>query len=76
MSQARVAAFGGAATFLLAAVVGVLGNQLTEDAVWSWVFFVTALTIGALATSWFAFHGATNVSFGNGPATDSESLMT
>lgn len=58
MSQARVAAFGGAATFLFAAVVGVLGNQLTEDAVWSWVFFVTALTIGALATSWFAFHGA------------------
>src|SRR5664279_4802445 len=60
MSPARVAAVGGGATFVLAAVVGVLGNQLAADAVWAWVAFVAAMIVGAVVTAWVAHHAATD----------------
>jgi hypothetical protein len=37
---------------------GVLGNQLTKDAVWAWVLFVGALLMGAVLTSLVAFYSA------------------
>ena len=60
MSPARVAAVGGGATFVLAAVAGVLGNQLAADAVWAWVAFVAMLIVGSAVTAWVAHHAATD----------------
>jgi len=59
MSPARVAAVGGGATFVLAAVAAVLGNQLAADAIWAWVAFVAMLIVGAAVTAWVAHHTTT-----------------
>jgi hypothetical protein len=45
-------AIAGAGTFLLAAVAGVLGNQLTETAIWAWAAFLGVLLLGAAVTGW------------------------
>ncbi|GAB3444213.1 hypothetical protein GCM10027570_13390 [Streptomonospora sediminis] len=54
MSAGRVAAAGGGSTFALAAVAGVLGNQLTATALWAWAAFAAVVAIGAAATAWTA----------------------
>lgn len=57
MARAVVTA-GSAASFVLAAVAGVLGNQLTKDAVWAWVAFGVALVVGAGITAFVAHRSA------------------
>jgi hypothetical protein len=54
MARAVVTA-GSAASFVVAAVAGVLGNQLTEDAVWAWTAFGVALVMGAGLTALVAY---------------------
>lgn len=67
MSRNWITAVGAAVAFVLAALVGVLGNQLTRDAVWAWVWFVAALAVGAAATVFFAVNDADPPT---GPAVD------
>lgn len=43
---------------MVAAVAGVLGNQLTRDAVWAWVAFGVALAVGAGVTALVAYRTA------------------
>lgn len=54
MSAGRVAATGGGTTFALAAVAGVLGNQLAATALWAWTAFAAVVAIGAAITAWTA----------------------
>lgn len=56
MSKRGAVAIGGAATFLLAAVAGVLGNQLATT--WAWVAFGAVLLIGGAVTGWLTVHSA------------------
>lgn len=53
-----VVTVGSAASFVVAAVAGVLGNQLTKDAVWAWVAFGVALVVGAGVTALVAYRSA------------------
>jgi hypothetical protein len=54
MSPRWVTASSAAVSFVLAAVAGVVGNQLAWDAVWAWVAFGTVLVLGAAVTAWTA----------------------
>ncbi|MEU0878059.1 hypothetical protein ABZ345_05635 [Lentzea sp. NPDC005914] len=51
MSRLTVSAVGAGATFVLAAVAGVLGNQLKADAWWPWLAFLAVLVIGTAVTA-------------------------
>lgn len=51
MGARAIVTVGSAASFVVAAVAGVLGNQLTEDAVWAWVAFGMVLVVGAGVTA-------------------------
>nr|WP_157528443.1 hypothetical protein [Kibdelosporangium sp. MJ126-NF4] len=63
---------GSAVTFVVAAVAGVLGNQLTKDAVWAWVAFGAALVVGAAVTALVAYRNTPAPS----PTVDSEPEQT
>jgi len=54
MSARWVAALGGAVSFVMAGVAGVVGNQLSKDAGWVWVAFGITLVLGAAVTGWTA----------------------
>lgn len=58
MSARWVAALGGAVSFVVAGVAGVVGNQLSNDAGWAWVAFGVALVVGASVTGWTAHRAA------------------
>lgn len=58
MSARWVAALGGAVSFVMAGVAGVVGNQLSKDAGWAWVVFGIALILGAAVTGWTAYRTA------------------
>ncbi len=55
VSRRAVAVIGGGATFVLAAVAGVLGNQLRAGAWWPWLAFLAVLVIGAVVTAVVAY---------------------
>lgn len=50
MSTSRVAALGGGLTFILAAIAGVVGNQLSSNNYWTWVAFTGIIIVGAAIT--------------------------
>lgn len=54
MSRAGVQAVGGGASLVLAAVAGVIGNQLSGTALWAWITFPVVLVIGVCVTVWVA----------------------
>lgn len=56
-----VVAIGSAVSFVAAAVAGVLGNLLTDKAVWTWVAFGAALLIGAGVTAFVAYRTAADI---------------
>lgn len=58
MSARWAAALGGAVSFVVAGVAGVLGNQITKDAGWAWFAFAAVLVFGALVTGWAAHRAA------------------
>ncbi|NUT48647.1 MAG: hypothetical protein HOV94_15270 [Saccharothrix sp.] len=66
MARAVVTA-GSAASFVVAAVAGVLGNQLTKDAIWAWVAFGAALVVGAAVTAFVAHRTSSSSGPGPGP---------
>lgn len=51
MSGRAVAVVGGGASFVLAAVAGVVGNQLRVGAWWPWLAFVVILAVGVAVTT-------------------------
>lgn len=51
MSRLTVAVAGSASSFVLAAVAGVLGNQLKPGAWWFWLAFTVTLLVGAGITA-------------------------
>ncbi|MGW5723158.1 hypothetical protein ACWEVP_43790 [Amycolatopsis sp. NPDC003865] len=51
MGARAVAVAGSGASFVAAAVAGVLGNQLSKDALWAWIAFGLTLLIGAGVTA-------------------------
>jgi hypothetical protein len=55
MSTRWVAALGGAASFVVAAIVGVVGSQLGTNAGWAWLAFCVALILGGAVTGWTAY---------------------
>jgi hypothetical protein len=57
VSARWIAAVGGAASFLMAGVAGVVGNQL-KDAGWAWVASGLILILGAAVTGWAAYSTA------------------
>ncbi|MDA0563848.1 hypothetical protein LG943_05830 [Streptomonospora sp. S1-112] len=54
MATGRAAAVGAGAAFVLAALAGVLGNQLAVGAPWAWAGFAAAVAAGAAVTAWAA----------------------
>jgi hypothetical protein len=58
VSARWVAALGGAISFVVAGVAGVMGNQLSKDAGWVWVAFGIILILGAAVTGWTAYRTA------------------
>lgn len=59
MSARAVAVGGAGSSFALAAVAGVLGNQLGEGW-WAWVAFGAVLVIGIVVTSIAAYRAASS----------------
>ncbi len=57
MSARWVAALGGAVSFVVAVVAGVVGNEL-RDTSWAWLAFGITLVLGALVTGWTAYRTA------------------
>jgi hypothetical protein len=57
MSARAVAVVGAGSSFALAAVAGVLGNQLGEGW-WAWVAFIAVLVVGFVVTSIAAYRTA------------------
>lgn len=55
MSTRWVAALGGAVSFVVAAVAGVVGNQLSKDIGSAWLAFGIVLILGAAITGWMAY---------------------
>ena len=60
MSARWVAAVGGAVSFVVAAVAGVVGNQLGKNADWAWVAFGIVLVLGIVVTGWTAYRTASS----------------
>lgn len=58
MSARWVAALGGAVSFVVAGVAGVIGNQISKDAGWAWVVFGITVILGAAVTGWTAYSAA------------------
>jgi hypothetical protein len=58
VSARWVAALGGAVSFVVASVAGVVGSQLGKDAGWAWVAFGIILILGAAVTGWAAYRTA------------------
>lgn len=58
MSSRWIAALGAAGSFILAAVVGALGNQLGRDSTWAWAGFGVTLVLGAVVTAWMTLRAA------------------
>jgi hypothetical protein len=58
MSARWAAALGGAASFVVAEIAGVVGNQLGKSTSWAWAAFSVALVLGAAVTGWTAYRSA------------------
>jgi len=58
MSARVVAVVGAGSSFALAAIAGVLGNQLGPGAWWTWAAFLAVLLIGTAVTAIAAYRAA------------------
>lgn len=54
VSAPWVAALGGAVSFVVAGVAGVVGNQLGHGG-WAWIAFGIILVMGTVVTGWTAY---------------------